>query len=203
MSNGESVTRWLHGIKAGDSADIQRLWDRYFQRLVRLAGAKLPGHCRRAFDEEDVALSAFQSFCDRAGRGQFPQLSGRDDLWRLLATLTVRKAALTMRHQTRQKRGGGHVLGESAFVVRNCETKSAGGISEIISREPTPEDAARFADAFDDLIGRLSDQTLKTIALRKLKGDTVEEIGASVGASTRTIDRKLRLIRAIWEEASG
>ena len=203
MSNGESVTRWLHGIKAGDSADIQRLWDRYFQRLVRLAGAKLPGHCRRAFDEEDVALSAFQSFCDRAGRGQFPQLSGRDDLWRLLATLTVRKAALTMRHQTRQKRGGGRVLGESAFVARNCETKSAGGISEIISREPTPEDAARFADAFDDLIGRLSDQTLKTIALRKLKGDTVEEIGASVGASTRTIDRKLRLIRAIWEEASG
>ena len=117
--------------------------------------------------------------------------------------MTVRKAALTMRHQTRQKRGGGHVLGESAFVARNCETKSAGGISEIISREPTPEDAARFADAFDDLIGRLSDQTLKTIALRKLKGDTLEEIGASVGASTRTIDRKLRLIRAIWEEASG
>ena len=83
VSNGESVTQWLHGIKAGDSADIQRLWNRYFERLVRLAGAKLPGHCRRAFDEEDVAISAFQSFCDRAGQGQFPQLNGRDDLWRL------------------------------------------------------------------------------------------------------------------------
>ena len=117
MSNGESVTRWLRGVKAGDSADIERLWNRYFQRLVRLAGAKLPGHCRRAFDEEDVAISAFQSFCDRAGRGEFPQLNGRDDLWRLLAMLTVRKAAVTMRHQTRQKRGGGRVLGESAFGV--------------------------------------------------------------------------------------
>ena len=94
MSNGESVTQWLDGIKAGEGADIQRLWDRYFQRLVRLAAAKLPGHCRRAFDEEDVAISAFQSFCDRAGQGQFPQLNGRDDLWRLLATLTVRKAVL-------------------------------------------------------------------------------------------------------------
>jgi len=203
VSNGESVTRWLDGVKAGDSADIQRLWDRYFQRLVRLAGAKLPGHCRRAFDEEDVAISAFQSFCERAGRGQFPELSGREDLWRLLATLTVRKAAVTMRHQSRQKRGGGRVLGESAFVARAGKSETPSGIAEILSREPTPAEAARFADAFDHLIARLSDQTLKTIALRKLKGDTVEEIGASLGTSTRTIDRKLRLIRAIWEEAAG
>lgn len=205
VSTGESVTRWLHGVRAGDSADIQRLWNRYFQRLVRLAGAKLPGHCRRAFDEEDVALSAFQSFCDRAGRGQFPKLNGRDDLWRLLATLTVRKAAVTMRHQSRQKRGGGRVLGESALGVgaRDGATETGSGIAAILSREPTPDDAARFADAFDHLIARLRDQTLKTIALRKLKGDTVEEIGASMGTSTRTIDRKLRLIRAIWEEAAG
>jgi DNA-directed RNA polymerase specialized sigma24 family protein len=205
VSNGESVTRWLRGVKAGDSADIERLWNRYFQRLVRLAGAKLPGHCRRAFDEEDVAISAFQSFCDRAGRGEFPQLNGRDDLWRLLAMLTVRKAAVTMRHQTRQKRGGGRVLGESAFGVgaRDGESETCSGIAMILSREPTPDDAARFADAFDQLFARLADQTLRTIALRKLKGDTVEEVAASLGTSTRTIDRKLRLIRAIWEEAAG
>src|SRR5271155_4409128 len=92
VSNGESVTQWLDGVKAGEGYDIQRLWDRYFQRLVRLAGAKLPAHCRRAFDEEDVAISAFQSFCERASRGQFPQLSDRNDLWRLLLTLTIRKA---------------------------------------------------------------------------------------------------------------
>src|SRR6516162_1298201 len=105
MSNDHSVTRWIEGLKSGDANDIERLWNRYFRRLMRLAGAKLPGHCRRAFDEEDVALSAFQSFCDRASRGQFPQLNDRDDLWRLLATITVRKALDTMRRQTRQKRG--------------------------------------------------------------------------------------------------
>ena len=161
MSNGESVTHWLDGVKAGDEADIQRLWDRYFQRLVRLAGAKLPGHCRRAFDEEDVALSAFQSFCDRAGQGQFPQLSDRDDLWRLLATLTVRKAVLMMRHQTRQKRGGGRVLGESAFQGGTERPTTGGGLAEILSKEPTPDDAARFADAFDHLINKLEDPTLE------------------------------------------
>jgi len=92
VSNDNSVTCWLDGVKLGDGDQIQRLWDRYFERLVRLAGSRLPGHSRRAFDEEDVALSAFQSFCDGITRGQFPHLAGRDDLWRLLATITTRVA---------------------------------------------------------------------------------------------------------------
>ncbi len=201
MSNGESVTQWLQGIKAGNGAEIQRLWDRYFERLVRLAAAKLPSHCRRAFDEEDVAISAFQSFCDRAGQGQFPRLSDRDDLWRLLAALTTRKAALMMRHQSRKKRGGGRVLGESAFQAQGPATATGGGLAEILGKEPTPDDAARFADAFELLLRKLDNPTLKTITRRKLEGRTVQEISAELGTSTKTIDRKLRLICAIWEEA--
>ena len=56
MAHDDSVTGWLDGIKAGQDDQIQRLWDRYFKRLVRLAGSRLPGHARRAIDEEDVAL---------------------------------------------------------------------------------------------------------------------------------------------------
>ena len=58
-------------------------------------------------------MSAFHSLCDRVGRGQFPQLADRDDLWRLLVTITARKVISAVRHQTRQKRGGGRVVGES------------------------------------------------------------------------------------------
>src|SRR5579863_7966516 len=202
VSEGDSVTRWLEGIKSGDDADIQRLWDRYFERLVRLAGAKLPGHGRRAFDEEDVALSAFHSFCDRAGRGQFPRLSDRDDLWRLLVTLTVRKAGMTIRHQTRKKRGGGQVLGESALGGPNNAGSASGGLAEFLSREPSPEDAARFTDEYDYLLGKLEDPMLKAVALAKLEGRTSDEIAANLGVTSRTVDRKLKLIRAIWEEAA-
>ena len=99
MPDDDSVSRWLDGLKAGDDEAIQRLWDQYFQRLARLAGKKLPGHARRGFDEEDVALSAFKSFCARVGKGQFPQLSDQDDLWRLLAVITARKADYYIRHQ--------------------------------------------------------------------------------------------------------
>ena len=202
MSNDDPVTLWLDGIKAGDHLDIHRLWNRYFKRLVRLAGAKLPAHCRRAFDEEDVALSAFQSFCDRAGRGQFPRLNDRDDLWRLLATITVRKALDTMRHQVRQKRGGGHVLGESALLVNpGGDGEGDGeGLAEVLGREPNPEDVARFADDYRSLFAKLPDPTLRSIAQRRLEGQTTQQIAVAHKVSTKTIDRKLQLIRAIWSQ---
>ncbi len=201
MSQGNSVTKWLDGVKAGDNADIERLWDRYFSRLVRLAGSKLPGHRLRSLDEEDVAISAFHSFCDRAGRGQFPQLDDRDDLWRLLAMLTVRKAGTTIRQQTRKKRGGNALVGESALLgPRGAAGTGGEGLAEFLSREPSPEDAARFTDECNHLLGKLDDPTLKAVALGKLEGYTSEEIASKLGVTARTVDRKLTLIRAIWEK---
>ncbi len=198
MSHGDSVTTWLDGLKAGDDDTIQRLWDRYFQRLVRLAGTRLPGHARRAMDEEDVALSAFQSFCDRARKGQFPGLANRDDLWRVLFAITVRKAVGAVRYQTRKKRGGGHVLGESA--MGHDEQSQVASLARFLSREPTPEDAAELADHLDMLFARLNDETLRVIALQKLHGLTSDEIASSLDISARTVDRKLQLIRAMWAE---
>jgi len=199
MSQGDSVTYWLDGLKAGDNDPIQQLWDRYFQCLVRLAGTRLPDHARRAIDEEDVALSAFQSFCDRARKGQFPELANRDDLWRVLFAITVRKAIGAVRHQTRKKRGGGHVLGESALG----HDEQAASLARFLSREPTPDDAAELADQLDTLFARLNDETLRVIAFQKLQGLTSEGIARSLEISARTVDRKLQLIRAMWAEEAG
>src|SRR5262249_10517796 len=106
MSADGSVTRWLGQLRTGDPAAAQQLWERYFRRLVGLARKKLQGTPRRAADEEDVALSAFDSFCRNAERGRFPRLADRDSLWRLLMLMTARKAAHLLRDQGRQKRGG-------------------------------------------------------------------------------------------------
>ena len=54
-----------------------------------------------------------------------------------------------------------------------------------------------------DLFARLDDVMLRVIAFQKLQGMTSDEIAASLEVSRRTVDRKLRLIRAIWEEESG
>jgi DNA-directed RNA polymerase specialized sigma24 family protein len=200
VSHGDSVTIWIEGIKAGDNADIQRLWDRYFRRLSRLAGARLPASCRRAFDEEDVALSAFRSFCERAGQGEFPRMNDREDLWRLMATITVRKALGKMRHQTRQKRGGGHVLGESALTAG--EDRPRDGLAEVLGEEPTPDAVAQFAEDYERLLAKLVDPELLKVAVRRLEGQTTREIAAASKVSTKTIERKLKLIRTIWSQES-
>jgi DNA-directed RNA polymerase specialized sigma24 family protein len=198
VTDENSVTCWLDGLKAGDGEDFRRLWDRYFVKLVRLAGARLPVHSRRAFDEEDVALSALKSFCEGVGQGRFPQLSDRDDLWRILATITTRKVIGCIRHHSRRKRGGGNVLGESAITEEDAA--SAEGLVLSLSREPTPEAAVEFADACDRLLNRLDDETLKLVAVRKLQGQSSDEIARTLGTTRRTVDRKLQLIRALWQE---
>ena len=93
-------------LKAGDLAAAQPLWERYFQRLVRLARQKLrAGHRSGAdADAEDAALNVFDSFCDGVARGRFPQLDDRDDLWRLLVTITTHKVTDHARRHGRQKR---------------------------------------------------------------------------------------------------
>src|SRR5262249_3160974 len=104
MSSG-SVTAWIDQHCAGDHDATQQLWQRYFQRLVELARKKLRGAPRGMADEEDVALSALDSFFRGAEQGRFPQLHDRDDLWYLLLVITERKAIDLVNHEKAQKRG--------------------------------------------------------------------------------------------------
>ena len=66
-----SVTRWIGDLKAGGDSAAQHLWERYFHRLVHLARARLRAARRvgAVEDEEDAALSAFDSFCRGAAAG--------------------------------------------------------------------------------------------------------------------------------------
>jgi DNA-directed RNA polymerase specialized sigma24 family protein len=200
MAGDNSVTLWLDGVKAGDDRAIQKLWDRYFQRLVRVAARRLSGHARRDIDEEDVALSAFHAFCENAGRGRFPQLTGRNDLWRLLVVITARKVVGIVRHRACQKRGGGMVLGESALP--DSPDGNDAGLAQFLGREPSPELAAQLADDFRRLLESLGDRRLRTVALMRFEGQNAGEIAVRMGISPRTVERKLHLIRKVIEEQS-
>src|SRR5262245_43708148 len=131
----DAVTLWLERLREGDAEAAQKVWERYFERLVRLAGSRLPNHARRDFDEEDVALSALRTFFAGAAEQRFPQLTDRNDLWALLVLITRRKASAYVRHGARLKRGGGDVLGESALAPpgegENC-------LDALTAEEPTP-----------------------------------------------------------------
>src|SRR5262249_23569689 len=101
-----SVTTWIGLLKTGQEEAAQRLWERFFPQLLRLASAKLRRRPGREADEEDVALSAFHSFYRAVADDRLPQLSNRDDLWRTLVLITAGKAVELRRYGQAQKRGG-------------------------------------------------------------------------------------------------
>ncbi len=189
-----SVSLWIDQLKQGDDSAAQNLWERYYQRLVGLAKRKLGEMPKRVADEEDVVAGAFQSFFQRAKEGQFPQLADRDDLWRLLVTITARKAMNQIQHQQRAKRGGGRVHGES--VLGNSQ-EGDGGIAGFIGNEPTPEFTAQFVEMFQATMDSLDDPTYCVIALYKFEGRTNPEIATHLDCSLTSVERKLRMIRKI------
>src|SRR5262249_15267693 len=150
--------------QTGDPAAVQRLWERYFPRLVQLARKKLRGSRPRCADEEDVALSAFDSFCRHAEQGHFPNLHDRDSLWRLLVVITARKATHLCRDESRQKRGGG-VVHVSAPASDEEEQHV---LEQLLSREPDPEFAAQVAEECERLLSCLGNRELRSVAVWKM-----------------------------------
>lgn len=181
-----SVSFWIDKLKGGNQAAAQPLWNRYFQKLVHLAYQRLQNRNRAVADEEDVALSAFKSFCAAAEQGRFPELQDRDDLWRLLVVITERKALNQIRDQHRQKRGGA--------------TPPAPLESHDPSPEPTPLFAAIMAEECQRLFDALETEPLRRIAVDKMEGYTNAEIATRHSLALRTVERKLSLIRRIWEQ---
>lgn len=195
MDTSGSVTHWLGLLRSGDRAAAQPLWERYYQDLVVRARARLRNAPRRVADEEDAALSAFDSFCRGVERGQFPRLDDREDLWRLLVVLTARKVSHLLRDQMRQKRGGMVDIAHEEAVLE-----------EVVGNEPTPAFAAEVAEEAEHLLARLDatgDASLRRVALAKMEGHTIEEIAAELDCAPRTAARKLALIRHLWEEERG
>jgi DNA-directed RNA polymerase specialized sigma24 family protein len=195
MASEGSVTRWIGRLKDGDPDAAARLWEGYSARLLALARVKLRGTPRRAVDEEDVALHAFDSFCRAAGRGQFARLDDRDDLWQLLALITARKAARVIEHQRRKKRGGGLVQGESALLG---PAGDGPGLRQVVGTEPTPDLTAEMTEECRRLLDLLGDDELRAVAVWRMEGATVEEMATRLGCVRRSVDRKLRLIRDLW-----
>jgi DNA-directed RNA polymerase specialized sigma24 family protein len=190
-----SVTRWVGGLKAGDPDATRKLWDRYFADLVRLARSRLRTAPRAAADEEDAALSAFDSLCRGVERGRFPQLDDRDDLWRVLVTITARKACDLIQLELRLKRGGGQVRTEADLAATALD---AGGLGQAPANGPSPELAAMVVDECRRLFELLPDESFRRVAALKMEGYTDREIAEQLGCALSSVERRLRAVRRLW-----
>jgi RNA polymerase sigma factor (sigma-70 family) len=191
-----SVTRWIAELKTGDAAAAQQLWTRYQADLHQLARKMLGSAPRKAADEEDVAASVFESICLGAARGRFQDLATRDELWWLLVTITRQKAVSLVRYEVRKKRGGGNVRTE-ADILRARQDQSF-RLDELIGKSPTPEFLATMNEEQARLLVLLRNDQLRRVAVMKIQGYTHEEIATDLGISSRSVIRKVKLIRDRW-----
>ena len=180
MPSKGSVSRLIDGLAVRDEAAVEQLWRRYFPRLVGLARKRLQ-HAPLSLDnEEDVALSAFASFCQAAEAGRFPQLLDREGLWRLLVIITARKVAHVVRDEGRRP-------------------TSPLDAEALLSRDPGPDVMAVAALEHQRLLSCLGDPELEMVARLRMDSYSVEDIASRLHYAPRTIKRKLALIRATWE----
>lgn len=200
MASEDDITMWISQLAKGDADAAEVIWQQYFTQLVRYARRKLADMPRRSFDEEDVAISAMNSFFKAMEAGRFEKVEDREDLWKLLLTITARKACAQHRRSLRGKRGGGLVRGESAFVGAAGDVGRDCGIGQVLGREPTPELSAAILDNTRQLLDRLDDDKARQIVLMRLQGYRIGEIAEHLGCVRRTVERKLDLVRRKWRE---
>ncbi|MFK7818646.1 MAG: ECF-type sigma factor [Planctomycetaceae bacterium] len=194
ISSQDSVSSLCHRVGAGDADAAFRLWQEFFNRLVELAGRRLTGTSTAAADEEDVALSAFKSFCLGMRKGRFATLTDRDSLWRLLVVITARKAVDHVEHNRRMKR-------DELRVVRPQSTEANDElVNGFVCQRPTPSIELEMRDDVNRALAALELPELKRIAVLKLDGYTNQEIADQLERGLSTIERKLRTIRGIWSQ---
>jgi DNA-directed RNA polymerase specialized sigma24 family protein len=185
--NGSSLSRFVVAAADGNQEAMGRLWKHYSIAMLEVARSRLIGSVKRTVDEEDIALSAFRSFCSLVGRHDV-QIQNRKNLWALLVTLTVRKVHNATAYAMSAKRD-----------VRK-EVSLDGIVAQIPSKEPTAEFVASFQEEFDHLMNILDNDDLRAIARHKLSGLTNEEIALEMQITRRTVERKLMLVRSLWNE---
>jgi len=135
------------------------VWERYFDRLVRLARKQLAGRHGGVEDEEDAALSAFDSFLRGTGRGRFTELSDRDDLWKLLRRDHGPEGGRTGRSPAGQKRGGAWNR-VARLAGDDLARKPPGPRLENLRPEPPCAESTRF-QAPPRFLGPLGDRPVR------------------------------------------
>ena len=196
-----SVSQWISELAGSNDSKClaqQELWNRYFARLAGLARSRMPLDSRRAADEEDVALSALDSFFRRADGGEFPHLADRTGLWPLLARITVFKAIQRVEHERALKRGRARTIRESELQTNTIAEPPT--LEDIVGTDPTPELAVQLEEQFHRLMGGIKEEPLRRIAQLKLEGYQNTEIAKELKVGLRTIERKLARIRTMWTE---
>ncbi|HND54166.1 MAG TPA: ECF-type sigma factor [Pirellulaceae bacterium] len=203
--NEAAITQWIRGAEGGDADSEQALWHHYFDKVVRLARGRMYALRGAVYDEEDAAASALQSLFIGLQTNRFPDLRDRQNLWRLLVLITKRKlrARWRLENAARRRAASETTAGSTAADVEDDASlrEEPLRIEDVLCDEPTPDFVVEMMDETEKLLQLLKDPLLKRIAVMRMDGFTCDEIAKRLECASRTIRRKLVMIRHIWGDA--
>jgi len=179
---------WVRALAAGDEQVANDFWDQYGARLQGLAAEYLTTRLQRRVSPEDVVQSVCRTFLMRARAGQF-DLADRDSLWRLLCAITLTKIRQQARFHGRQKRTAQRERQLGDTGLQGWDAPAA---------EPTPAEAAEFADQLQQLLTGMDDEERRVVLLR-LEDRTCDEVAEQLGCSERTVRRILKRVQHRWQ----
>jgi RNA polymerase sigma-70 factor, ECF subfamily len=180
---GESFPEFMALVRAGDEDATREVHDRWSSHLIRLARARLGRSVAGKEDAEDVVQSAYRSFFRRYGEGSF-QVEDWSEVWALLATIARRKCSSRRKYYQADRRDA-----RREMPMTSCE---------VVSSEPTAEDAAMLSETVEKLLGGLNEPE-RSIVLLSLQGYSAVEISPVVVRSERTVQRVRERVRSQLE----
>jgi RNA polymerase sigma-70 factor (ECF subfamily) len=173
--------RLLEGLRQGDSQAGHQFWKRYGPTLQRLAHKHLAAWLQRRVDPEDVVQSACRSFLRHLQAGEY-QLTDEQGLLALLSAITLNKVLMKSRFHRAKRRD----------VLREEHARAANGTGmslEVAAPDPSPDEAAAFAEQFQEFLSGLDSEERRIIDLR-LQGQSNSAIATALHRTDRWV-RKL------------
>jgi RNA polymerase sigma-70 factor (ECF subfamily) len=180
---------WVQRLAEGDEQVVGEFWRDYGGRLQALAAGFLTSRLQRREGPEDVVQSVCRTFLRRSRAGEF-QLADRDALWRLLCAITLAKVREKARFHGRQKR--------RLDRERHLDSSRVGG-KLVPAKEPTPAEAAEFADQMQQLLFGMDEEERQIVTMR-LEQFTYAEMAERLGCSERTVRR---MVKRVQERLKG
>lgn len=193
----ERITDVLQDTDRLDQQFAEKIWRKVFPELMRRIDLQLGSQPRRMNDEEDVAQNAMHSLFEGIKNERFERLENSQDLWRVLWTITKRKISDRKRKAMAQKRGGGKVRGESAFISDD-ELGSIG--SRVADENVTPESVDQVLSVYDELLPQIKDAKTRETVMLRMQGYTDAEIAEKMSCSVSRISQRIAKVRRIWLE---
>ncbi len=183
MPQNNSISLWIQAVRAGNEDAVNELWQRYFVQLMNVARSRMATLPRAAYDEEDAAISTFRVLCHQLREGNYPDLADRDEFWRLMLKVLLRKVNRRVDYETAEK--------------RRLSSAQSSEHSDAVSPENHVE-SIMVADECQHLLIRLKDPGLEQVVILKLEGFSNEEIAAKLNRTRRTVHRMMTLIQNVW-----